>query len=207
MALCLDHVVSELSKILHREDIPIIVWGEIAMRRYGIPTVILRVDVAIPDDMLTRTASALQAEGWIVPTGPLPRAIAGFWRSGWKEVAKTCLRFSFPPNVLTPDDDGDDIELLIFPTSFVGLGPCLSLDSGEYTRIDLLGPNVYLPSSHLMAKSIARTYDRHGEKCTGFALLLRAWASYFYLYCDFHAESLDDAEQEVRDFWHSISTT
>ncbi|KAL5533699.1 hypothetical protein ACEPAG_159 [Sanghuangporus baumii] len=103
--------------------------------------------------MLTRTASALQAEGWIVPTGPLPRAIAGFW------------------------------------------------------GIDLLGPNVYLPSSHLMAKSIARTYDRHGEKCTGFALLLRAWASYFYLYCDFHAESLDDAEQEVRDFWRSISTT
>ncbi|KAL5536015.1 hypothetical protein ACEPAF_4109 [Sanghuangporus sanghuang] len=154
--------------------------------------------------MLTHAASALEAEGWTVPTGPLPRAIAGFWGSGWKKVAKTCLRFSFPPNVLPPEDD---IELLIFPTSFVGLGPCPSLDFEEYTRMDSLGPNVYLPSSHLMAKSIARTYDRHGEKSTGFALLLRSWASYFYLYCDFHAESLDDAEQEVRNFWRSISTT
>ena len=36
----MDSVVSDLGEVLHRAGVPIIVWGEIALQQYGIPTMI-----------------------------------------------------------------------------------------------------------------------------------------------------------------------
>ena len=155
--------------------------------------------------MLDRAASALKVENWEVSTGPLPVAFAGFWGTGWDVVAKACRRFHFPPSV-TNLWHIDPPELLILPTSFVGLGPSPSLDSKEYTLDESFGPGVSLPCSHLLAKSIARTCIRRAVKGTIFHSLLYSWASYFYLYCDFHAGSLDDDEQDVQEFWRSVPT-
>ncbi|EJD04954.1 uncharacterized protein FOMMEDRAFT_18646 [Fomitiporia mediterranea MF3/22] len=152
--------------------------------------------------MLTSAASAFETDGWEISTTPLPRALPGLWQTGWKVVAEACRRFHFPPSV---NPRCYDLELVILPTTFVGLGSSPSLDSEEYTKMESLGPNVYLPSSHLMARSIARTHISHAEKGTNFYFLLRAWAEYFYLYCNFHAGSLDDAEEDVQKFWRSIS--
>ncbi|CAL1710298.1 unnamed protein product [Somion occarium] len=203
MVFKLGPAVKAMSDVLQREHIPVILWGELAMEQYKIPTAIIRFDVLVPDDMLTRAAEAFETEGWRASTGPLPRALAGFWQPGWDVVGKACRRYHFPPGLVP-----DDIILLILPTSFVGLGPSPSLDSEEYTQIISWGdeylPNVYLPSSHLMAITIARTDIRHTVKRSGLSSLLRAWASYFYIYCDFHVGSLDDAEQDVQDFWRSL---
>ncbi|CAL1704243.1 unnamed protein product [Somion occarium] len=175
MVYMLGPPVIAISNVLHREHIPVILWGELAMKQYNIPTGIILFDVLVPDDMLTRAASAFEAEGWKTSTGPLPRAFAGFWRSGWDVVGKACRRYHFPPAILP----GEDIILLILPTSFVGLGPNPLLDSEEYTQIESFGrneylPNVYLPSSHLMAKTIARTHIRHAIKGNSLSTLLRA---------------------------------
>jgi hypothetical protein len=161
-----------------------------------------RTDILVPDDSLTHAASAFEAEGWTISTGPLPRAYAGFWQSGWDVFGKACRRFHCPPSILPKTSE---FELVILPTSFVGLGPRPSFGTEEYTQIESIGPNVYAPTSHVMAESIAHTHIRHAKAGTNFSLMLRSWASYFYIYLDFRA--LDYDEKDVQEFWRAINRT
>jgi hypothetical protein len=120
-------------------------------------------------------------------------AHAGFWGSGWNVVADACRRFHYPSSSTAAFKH----ELVILPSTFVGLDPIPDLDSAEFTKIS---DNVYCPSARLLAKTIATVHIRYPE-ATDLALLMSAWGSYFYAYCGFRHNSLDDAEPEVKKYW------
>lgn len=138
-------------------------------------------------------ADALRANGWTDSTGPLPMAKARFWRRGWEVVGAACRRFHHVGR-------GSDLfsrELLILPTSFVGLDPSPCLEGPEFLCLD---DNTYSLSAKLMLTTIIRTILLH-RSAQGVRLLMGAWASYFYEYCGFNHSSLDDAEPEIREWW------
>ena len=144
--------------------------------------------------MLDCAASALQAKGWTVSTGSLPIADAGFWREGWQVVADACRRFHYPSST-----NARTHELLILPSTFVGLDLSPDLNSPEFTKI---ADAVYCPSPHLLAKTIATVHIRHPKSSLG--RLMTAWCSYFYTYIGFGHNSLDDAEPEVKNYWWGV---
>jgi hypothetical protein len=122
------------------------------------------------------------------------RPTAGFWGTGWDVVAAACRRFHYPSSL-----DSGKHELVILPSKFVSLDPVPDLGSADFTKIT---SNVYCPSAHLLAKTIATVHVRY--KGTDLALLMTAWGSYFYGYCGFRHNSLDDAEPEVKNFWWKL---
>jgi hypothetical protein len=142
--------------------------------------------------MLECAASVLQANGWVISTGPLPIADAGFWGEGWEVVADVCRRFHYPSSF-----NAHKHELLILPSTFVGMDLSPDLNSPGFTKV---ADNVYCPSARLLAKTIATVYVR-SPKTTDLAILMSAWGSYFYSYCGFRRDALDDAEPEVKAFW------
>jgi len=144
--------------------------------------------------MLDCAASALLAKGWTISTGPLPIAEAGFWGQGWQVIADACRRFHYPPST-----DACTHELLILPSTFVGLSPCPDLNSTEFTKII---DNVYCPSAHLLAKTIATVHLRYPK--SNLARLMSVWCSYFYAYVGFRHNSLDDSEPEVKKYWWEL---
>lgn len=146
--------------------------------------------------MLDNAASVLQSNGWSVSTGPLPIAHAGFWGSGWDDVADACRRFHYPAS-----SNAGPHELLILPTTFVGLDSVLDLDTAQFTKVT---DNIYCPSAHLLAKTIVTVAIRCPSKISQLAFLMRAWISYFFKYLGFHLNSLDDAECEVKEYWRKL---
>lgn len=152
-----------------------------------------RDDILVPDDKLDLAASALQDSGWIASTSPLPTPRE--WQPGWEIVAQAGRRFRHPAKYNSPT-----VELLILPTTFVGLDPNPVLDPASYIRTM---DNTWCPSAHLLAVTIVRTAILRASKGTMFGLLMDAWASYFYTYVDFNQNSMDAEEYEVRNWWHS----
>ncbi|KDQ61664.1 hypothetical protein JAAARDRAFT_705279 [Jaapia argillacea MUCL 33604] len=116
---------------------------------------------------------------------------------GWEPVDAACRRFLYPESL---PGGYREHELLILPTSFVGLGPDPSLDNPDIIR---LVDNIYCPSARLLLITILRTLLKNKDM---FRSLLFAWASYFYCYAGFERSSLDgvDVEHEVVDLWHML---
>ncbi|KDQ54549.1 hypothetical protein JAAARDRAFT_111927, partial [Jaapia argillacea MUCL 33604] len=113
---------------------------------------------------------------------------------GWEPVDAASRRFFYPKSL---PGKVRERELLILPTSFVGLGPNPTLDLPDFTH---LADNMYCPSSHLLLITFLRTAVRYDDRLRG---TLLAWVSYFYCYAGFKRSSLDDVdvEQEVLDLW------
>jgi hypothetical protein len=99
-------------------------------------------------------------------------AHAGFWRKGWEIVADACRRFHYPSSLSEPFRH----ELLILPSTFVGLEAFPDLDSSKFTKI---ADNLYCPSAHLLAKTIATVHVRYRlstlDVCLGLIFLLILW--------------------------------
>jgi len=176
-----------------------ILWGENALIQYGIPAAVIRDDIAVPSDLLDNAAAALLENGWrYSPTKlPLPHT-SDRCRSGWDIVAKYSRLFRYPASCGTRPH-----ELFVLPSCFVGLEHEPLSDNIKFSRF---GENIYCPSAHLMAISVARTHIRNSLKTTLFGTLMFAWASYFWRYSGFEVNELEGcAEAEVVDWWRRLA--
>jgi hypothetical protein len=147
----------------------------------------------IPDQMLDTATSLLFKHGYKTPSAKLP----GQWGIGHKALADACRRLEYPDSYGVSSQ-----ELLVIPTSFVGLESYMALSDPEISPIAV---NTYCLSAHLLAISIIRVRV-HSGRSYSLKSLMDAWASYFYAYCGFHIDSLNDAEQEVQDEWRRIGS-
>ena len=153
-----------------------------------------RDDILVPDDELDLAASALLTNGWITSTSPLPTSREGL-RSGWQVVAKFGRQLRHPDKYNT-----ETIEMLLLPTTFVGLDSNPALISPDFT---LTMDNIWCPSAHLLAVTIVRTCILRTPQNSAFSSRLNSWHSYFYQYAGFTTRSMDAEDDEVRDWWHS----
>jgi hypothetical protein len=157
--------VAKVAALLHTKEIPLIVWGETAMRHYDIPTVVVvcfhvlrsflaaylffqRDDMVVPSSRLADAERVLLASGWIPATSSLPGPRCPFKMIGFESLQAASKRFVHP-------QEDDKTELLLLPTSYVGLEgstpgiPQLQLLSGYV--------NAYIPSLELLATSFTYT--------------------------------------------------
>jgi len=194
-----NDVLRQTSEVLLEKGVPMILWEENALIQYGIPAAVIRDDIVVPSDLLDDAAAALLANGWRVsPTKlPLPHT-PDRCRSGQDIVAKHSRLFRYPESYGTRPH-----ELLVLPSRFVGLEHEPLHDSTKFSRF---GDNIYCPSAHLMAISVARTHIRNSLKTTLFGTLMFAWASYFWRYSGFEVNELEGrAEAEVVDWWRRLA--
>jgi hypothetical protein len=143
--------------------------------------------------MLDIATSLLFKQGYKTPSAKL----SGQWGIGHKALADACSRLEYPDLYGVGSQ-----ELLVIPTSFVGLESNPTLTDPE---ISLVAENIYCLSANLLAISIIRVHIRSGSSFS-IKYLMDAWASYFYAYCGFHIDSLNDAEQNVQDEWRRIGS-
>ena len=126
----------------------------------------------MPDDKLDTVADTLKADGWVVSTGPLPIHYS-FWQSGWEEIAAVSRRLFPPPSL-------PNRELLILPTSFVGLDKTFSDSLSNSDAFIRLEDNLYYPQSHILLETIIWPILQGGRSSA--SVLFDAWASYFVDY-------------------------
>jgi hypothetical protein len=159
-----------------------------------------RDDIVVPSDLLDDAAAALLTNGWrYSPTKlPLPHT-PDRCRSGWDIVAKYSRLFRYPASY-----GARSHELLVLLSCFVGLEHEPLSDNTKFSRFS---QNIYCPSAHLMAISVARTHIRNSLKTTLFGTLMFSWASYFWRYSGFEVNELEGrAEGEVVDWWRRLAS-
>jgi hypothetical protein len=109
-------------------------------------------------------------------------------RSGWDIVAKYSRLFRYPASYGTRPH-----ELLVLPSGFVGLEHEPLSDNAKFS---CFSQNIYCPSAHLMAISVARTHVRNSLKTTLFGTLMFSWASNFWMYSGFEMNELEGRAEE-----------
>ncbi|TDL20463.1 hypothetical protein BD410DRAFT_372826 [Rickenella mellea] len=133
--------------------------------------------------------------GRLYGAAPNPR---GFWHRGWEVVGAASRRFQNPQKLI----DRSTREVLILPSTFVGLGNNPSVESSDFTRS---GENVYLPTAKLLAYTILHVRLRPDTKGS-FAGMMDSWASYFFACCNFDRTSLDGKDDDkARNHWLKIA--
>ncbi|KAF3013115.1 hypothetical protein E8E15_001841 [Penicillium rubens] len=97
-------IVRVAAKALVEKNIPIVEYGEQIQWRYGDPVVLLRVEWAVPDELLSLASEILSGQGF--PSVPLPTGVAynGEWYRG-------CIIHRL----------GERCPVYLYPLSFVGL--------------------------------------------------------------------------------------
>ncbi|KNZ79963.1 hypothetical protein J132_08440 [Termitomyces sp. J132] len=180
--------LAELHGILANNNISeALLWGEQAMELHGIRAVVLRIDIALNDDDLERAATALISEGWIELSLAVPPTNGGFWMDGFKEFMALGRRLQYPESY----EDMRDMELLLLPRSYLGLGTLSS------TLLHAPSGFAYPPAIAL-AESIATVFFKSSGL---FAMLMRVWAVYFLRFEVFDQEALDELAAKNLECW------
>jgi hypothetical protein len=151
--------------------------------------------MVVPSSRLADAERVLLASGWSPATSSLPGPRCPFEMIGFESLQAASKCFVHP-------QEDDRIELLLLPTSYVGLEgstpgtPQLQLLSGYV--------NAYIPSLDLLATSFTYTALHSADNGTYWRLLLHVWCSY----CR-HSGGLGDhwlggVDAEIQEYWDKV---
>ncbi|KAG6848851.1 hypothetical protein H0H93_013444 [Arthromyces matolae] len=188
-----DRIAAVSKVLLDCEVTDAVWWGDHALSRHGIPTVVMRDDIALNENDIAQIAVSLTSNGWRELLLTEPPALSGFWLDGWVEFMRHGRRFKYPEQF--PDVYG--MELVLLPRSFLGLEAVASTE----LQTDSDHPCLAYPSARLMAQSIAEMFVRSSGHC---ALIMRSWAAYFIQYNVLKEEELDQLEGKNTEFWREL---
>ena len=122
-----------INKVLHEVGVPLVLWGEHAMREYGIPTALFVSPLFFFIQLMSTPARGHPCPGRHAPYRCLSATCQRLDRlhgtppdskSGILEEGLGSRRFHYPGR-----ESDLAHELLILPTSFVGLGPAPALNT------------------------------------------------------------------------------